>query len=81
MAVDYEERVKRFEKDDTDDRKRKIDDSTEDLIVEDVLVFGLHLMQKASKRPEDKDNHRKSDRHYREKEVVYEACRHLHLSS
>ena len=79
--MNFEERVKRFKKDDTNDRKRKIDDSTEDLVVEDVLVFRLHLMQKASERPEDKDKHRKSDGHYREKEVVYEACRHLHLFS
>lgn len=48
MAVNLQESVDRLHEDDSNDRKREVDDACEDLIVEDALILGLYLVEESA---------------------------------
>lgn len=56
MAINLEECVDGLDEDDSDDCKREIDDSIEDLIVKDTLVFSQDLMEQSAEGAKCEDD-------------------------
>ncbi len=63
MSVNLGERVNWLEEDDANNGEREVDDASDDVIVEDAIVLGLHLMQESAEGPKDKDDQREGNDH------------------
>lgn len=79
MAVNLEECVDGLDEDDSDDCEGEVDDSIEDLIVKDALVFGLDLVEQFAEGAQCEDDKGKGEEDDGEEEVIDESCDDLHF--
>ena len=79
MVVDLEESVDGLDEDDADDCEGEVNDSGEDLIAKDALVFALDLVEEFAEGAEREDDEGKGEDDDGEEEVVDESCHDLHF--